>query len=76
MAGGQTLENATQKLIQACDYSLFVFFLRSRDSAVGVRVPVGSRIFSMSSKTGSEAHPASYPMGIGGSFPRDKAAGV
>jgi hypothetical protein len=26
-------------------------------------------------KTGSEVHPTSYPMGIVGSFPGDKAAG-
>jgi hypothetical protein len=32
-------------------------------------------IFSMSSRL-SEAHPASYPMGVWGSFPRGKAAGV
>jgi hypothetical protein len=39
------------------------------DREVGVRVPVGSRIFS-------GAHPAFYPMGTGGSFPGDKAAGA
>jgi hypothetical protein len=27
-------------------------------------------------QTGSEVHPTSYPMGIGGSFPEIKAAGV
>jgi hypothetical protein len=27
-------------------------------------------------QTGSGAHPASYPMGNGGSFPEDKAAGA
>jgi len=27
-------------------------------------------------QTGSGAHPASYPMGIGGSLPRGKVAGV
>jgi len=26
-------------------------------------------------RTGSEAHPVSYPMGIGGSFPGGKATG-
>jgi hypothetical protein len=26
--------------------------------------------------TGSEAHPSSYPMGTGGSFPLGKAVGV
>jgi hypothetical protein len=36
------------------------------DRGVGVRVPVGSRIlFSKFSKTGSGAHPASYPKGTG-----------
>jgi hypothetical protein len=43
---------------------------------VGVRVPVGSRIFSSHVvQTGSGAHPASYPMGTWGSFPGGKAAG-
>jgi hypothetical protein len=41
------------------------------DRGVGVRVPVGSRIFS----TGPGAHPTSYPMSTGGSFPGDKAVG-
>jgi hypothetical protein len=35
----------------------------------GVRVPVGDRFFS------SPCRPASNPMGTGGSFPGDKAAG-
>jgi hypothetical protein len=36
------------------------------DRGVGVRVPIGSRIFSKRSvQTGSGAHPASYPMGTG-----------
>jgi hypothetical protein len=43
------------------------------DREVGVRVPVGSRIFS-SARSG--AHPASYPMGTGGSFSGGKAAGA
>jgi hypothetical protein len=40
----------------------------------GVRLPTGTRDFSLlySVQTGSEAHPASYPMGIGGSFPGGK----
>jgi hypothetical protein len=45
------------------------------DRGVGVRVSVGSRIFS-SRTTGSGAHPASYPMGTGGSFPGGEAAGA
>jgi hypothetical protein len=63
--------------------------LRSRDSAVGiatgyglhdrgvgVRVPVGSRIFtSPFVQTGSWVHPTAYRMGIGGSFPGVKRQG-
>jgi hypothetical protein len=41
---------------------------------VGVRVPVGSRIFVV--QTGSGAQPASYPIGTGCSFSRGKAAGA
>jgi hypothetical protein len=61
---------------------------RSRDGSVGivtgyrlddrgdeVRVPIGSKIFSLHVvHTGSGAHPASYPMGTGGSFLWGKAA--
>jgi hypothetical protein len=44
------------------------------DQGVGVRVPVGARIFSSPQRqTGSGVHPASYPMGTGGSFHGDKA---
>jgi hypothetical protein len=44
---------------------------------VGVRVPLGAGIFSSPVvQTGSGAHPASYPMGTKGSFPRGKAAGA
>jgi hypothetical protein len=47
------------------------------DRAVGVRVPVGSRIFSSrQTLTDSEAHPAFYPMGTEGIFPGGKAAGA
>jgi hypothetical protein len=70
-----------------CEGSLhlftYVWFIRSRDSAVGiatgyglgdggvgVRVPVGSRIvFSL-------RRPASCPMDTGGSLPGGKAAGA
>jgi hypothetical protein len=64
--------------------------MRSRDSAgctvtaygldrrgVGVRVPVEERISHLQVvQTDSEAHPASYPMGIWCSFPGDIAAGA
>jgi hypothetical protein len=43
---------------------------------VRVRVPVGARFFSFYVfQTSSWAHPASYPMGTGGSFPEGRAAG-
>jgi hypothetical protein len=40
-----------------------------------VRSPTGAEDFSSSPcvQTGSEAHPASYPMGTGGTFPGGKA---
>jgi hypothetical protein len=44
------------------------------DRVIGVRGLIGSRIFSFSIlhvvQTVSEAHPTSYPIGTGGSFPR------
>jgi hypothetical protein len=45
------------------------------DRAIKVRSPTGAEDFSSSPcvKTGSGAHPASYPMGTGGSFPGGKA---
>jgi hypothetical protein len=46
------------------------------DGGVGVRVPVGSRIFFMSSRPVPGAHRASCPVGTGGSFPRGKAVGA
>jgi hypothetical protein len=47
------------------------------DRWIGVRVPVASS-FSLLHvvQIGSGAHPTSYPMGTGGSFPGSKAAGV
>jgi hypothetical protein len=44
----------------------------------GVRFPAGARDFSLlhSIHTASGAHPASYPMGTGGSFAGCKAAGA
>jgi hypothetical protein len=45
------------------------------DRAIGVRSPPGAEDFSSSPcvQTGSEAHPASCPMGTGGPFPGGKA---
>jgi hypothetical protein len=42
---------------------------------IGFRSPTGREDFSSSScvQNGSGAHPASYPMGSGGSFPGGKA---
>jgi hypothetical protein len=66
----------------------FTFFFTTTDGRAtdygldyrgdGVRVSVLSRIFSSPYRPdlGYEAHPASYPMGAGGSFPGDKAAGA
>jgi hypothetical protein len=59
----------------------------SRDSSVGIATGYGldapgsipdSARFSLphSVQTGSGIHPASYPMGTGGSFPGGKAAGA
>jgi hypothetical protein len=47
------------------------------DRGVGVRVSVGSE-FSLLHivQTGSGAHPTSYLMGTGGSFPGGRAAGA
>jgi hypothetical protein len=44
------------------------------DRAIGVRSPAGAKDFSSSLcvQTGSETHPASYPMGTGGPFPGAK----
>jgi hypothetical protein len=45
------------------------------DRAIGVRPPAEAKDFSSSLcvQTGSEAHPASCPMGTGGPFPGGKA---
>jgi hypothetical protein len=70
---------------------LLAHHIKSRDSSVGValgyglddrgsrfRFPAGSGNFSLHHRvqTGSEAHPASYRMGTGGSFRGDKEVGV
>jgi hypothetical protein len=48
-----------------------------RAGGSGVRVLAGVRNFSLHHRVqnGSGAHPASYPVGMRGSFPRGKAAG-
>jgi hypothetical protein len=45
------------------------------DRVIEVRTPTGAEDFSSSLcvQTGSEAYPASYPVGTGGTFPRGKA---
>jgi hypothetical protein len=45
------------------------------DRAIGVRSPAGAKDFSsiFCVQTGSEAHPASSPMGTGAPFPGGKA---
>jgi hypothetical protein len=65
--------------------------MKSADSSVGialrygldnrgsrVRFSAGAGNFSLHHRVqnGSGSHPASYPMGTRGSFPRDKAAGT
>jgi hypothetical protein len=74
-----------------CLFVCFTPFVKSRDSSVGialgyelddrgcrVRFPAGAGNFSLhhSVQNGSGAYPASYPMGIRGSFPGGKAAGA
>jgi hypothetical protein len=48
------------------------------DRGSRVRFPMGARSFSLHHRiqNDSGAHPASYPMGTGGSFPGGKAAGA
>jgi hypothetical protein len=45
------------------------------DRGVGVLVPVGDFSLLLVVQTDSGAHPASYPMGTGGSFPGVKRPG-
>jgi len=56
---------------------------KSRDSSVGIALMIGIIGFDFRwglgnflFTTASEAHPASYPIGIRGSFPGRKAAGA
>jgi hypothetical protein len=48
------------------------------DRMIGVPFPEGARNLSLLHRvqTGYGAHPASYPMGTGGSFSESKAAGA
>jgi hypothetical protein len=72
-------------------YSRRILKNRSRNSSVGIalgyglddrgsrfRFPAGTGNFSLHHRVqnGSGAHPASYPMGTRGSFPRGKVAGA
>jgi hypothetical protein len=51
---------------------------RLDDRMIGFRILAGAGNFSLRHhvQTGSGAHPVSYPMGTGGSFPGGKAAGA
>jgi hypothetical protein len=53
-----------------------VIAYRLDSQGVGVRVPVGTRIFTSPCPLSSGAHPASYPMDTEWSLPRDTMAGV
>jgi hypothetical protein len=47
------------------------------DHMIGVRIPTrAGNSLRHCVQTGSGAHPASYPVGIGGFFPGDKVAGA
>jgi hypothetical protein len=52
--------------------------LRAGDRCSRVRFPAGAGNYSLHHRVqnGSGVHPASYPMGTGGSFPGSKAAGA
>jgi hypothetical protein len=73
-----TFTNFTYMLYKSRDSSVGIalgYGLDDRGS--GVRFPSGAGNFSLHRvQNGSGAHPASYPMGTGGSFPGGKAAGV
>jgi hypothetical protein len=78
-------------MFKLASYQQYTPHVYSRDSSVGialgyglddrgsrVRFPAGGWNFSLHHRVqnGSEAHPASYPMGTMGYFPGDKAAGA
>jgi hypothetical protein len=57
-------------------YTLHSAGLGLDDQGSRVRLPAGAANFSLHQRVqnGSGAHPDSYPMGTGGSFPEGKAA--
>jgi hypothetical protein len=88
---GTAWGDMTKPCVQTLYWFLQRLCASSRDSSVGialgyglddrgsrVRFPAGTWNFSLHHRVqnGSAAHPASYPMGIRGSFPGDKAAGA
>jgi hypothetical protein len=77
--------------VRLIDLFMGLIYLKIRDSSVGiglgyglddrgsrVRFSAGAGNFSLHHgvQDGSGIHPASYPMGIRGSFPGSKAAGA
>jgi hypothetical protein len=86
----EVISRFTRKSMTINIFDLHTFNVRSQDRVVGIvtgygmddrgvgaRVPVGEE-FSLLRvvQTGSGAHPTSYQMGNGGSFPGGKAAEV
>jgi hypothetical protein len=72
-----TLFNLNTSLLKSRDSSVSIalgYGLDDRDSRV--RFPAGAGNFSLHHRVqnGSDAHPASYPMGNRGSFPGGRAA--
>jgi hypothetical protein len=74
-------------LLRCCCNNHIIIIIMSRDDAIGittaigwtaeVRFLAGARFFSSSQRPDRLWGPsASYPMGTGGSFPADKAAGA
>jgi hypothetical protein len=86
----QEMEGAYTSMKLVSIYQTVRYHNRSRDSIVGMATGMGwmregsefeshySQEFSFLHvvQTGSGAHPASYPMGTGGSFPGGEAAGA
>jgi hypothetical protein len=65
--------------ITSCDSSVGItlgYGLDDRGSRVRFPAETGNFSLYYRVQNGSGAHPASYPMGTGGSFPRRKAAGA
>jgi hypothetical protein len=71
--------NVITLMFKSCDSSVGIatgYVLDDR--GFRVRFPVGAGNFSLHHRVqnGSGTHPASFPMGTGGSFPGSKAAGA